>query len=322
MAKKMNRDMSVNQRYSRLLGSSKRCMASNKFRAAANQTLKAVVLIGSENVWDSKRWKAFACSYFLVMGGRGLDEGFTDKTYEKVIEADKSSLLNNFVNNVQEPVIYQALALYLLAVWAYKNEGNEKLAVKYCERMLSLELDDLEACRGLDNCFRMNEENTQAPMQLVKEIFEDVRIRAKALHSHMKSQNPRPFVFQGKKELSTEEFFLKPPSVTSSIVEQVRSLPEKDETVFICSFQAPTIEIAAEIAAQMGTHCSKPMGYLTFCVDMKRVQSGSKNARKVFRILKSSAYDPNDTPAKHLLAAFCHVCLQPGERTQNFLHNR
>jgi hypothetical protein len=97
-----------------------------------------------------------------------------------------------------------------------------------------------------------------------------------------------------------EEMFRKPPAVTSTVIEQVKALPEKDITLLI----RPDADL---VIPPHGGGASKNI-YRAFTVDLENFCSKRK---KVFTQLQALPCDPLQSRQKNIVSTFVLSCLEP-----------
>jgi hypothetical protein len=105
---------------------------------------------------------------------------------------------------------------------------------------------------------------------------------------------------QGLKGFDSPEAMLrKPPAVTSTVIEQVKALSEKDFALLI---------LQAEELKTLPSGDSKKH-FMTFTVDLRKFHCGRK--KKVFTQLQEVFCDPLQSQQKNILSTFVLSCLEP-----------
>lgn len=89
------------------------------------------------------------------------------------------------------------------------------------------------------------------------------------------------------------------------MIDQVRDLPEKDVVIFI---QTAEHNCRSMEMRHLG---KKTKLFRVFSFDRQQYEADPTNVKKIFKQIKISTVDPTESRAKHVVAVFCHVCLQP-----------
>jgi hypothetical protein len=117
--------------------------------------------------------------------------------------------------------------------------------------------------------------------------------------SHISALN-RFMASQGLKGFDSPEAMLrKPPAVTSTVIEQVKALSEKDFALLI---------LAEDQLETLPSGDSKRI-FVAFTVDLRKFHCGRK--KKVFTQLQEVYCDPLQSRQKNILSTFALSCLEP-----------
>jgi hypothetical protein len=232
----------------------------------------------------------------------------------KLTEQDKSLLEEQLLNNEEEPTLYRAHASYVLANYSLHQAGN--YGIVYYQRILNLCNETSFEERRNIVLRRFTPDDFEGVECLVGEILDGLRAFAEeaiefqhdecitkftGLQRELGVEQFKNIVLprQGPNGLKPKALRHDPPAITSTVIEQVKGLPDKDTALLIiCD------EKLATFFSEGPKHCFK-----AFTVNLDNFHSGKR--AKVFTQIQVLYCDPTQSPQKNLLSTFVLACLMP-----------
>jgi hypothetical protein len=324
-------------RYVALLQEASVARNLHDYRGAADKQLEAV--IAAPSVWSGMRWDMFYLYFSMLIGN-----------WTKVLDRDYIILKANFVENEEEPILFRAFAAYLLGLMTADMDEEQtisyfRMALSLCERVTLKEgkievlyLNPKEATLltvspdSQTQCIREILEDTKQEIRKLLEFLEDSERKAqKEEDDRLYQADPNEFIVQmmmktngGSREMANEMIQhmladgplddplkrLRPPKISSKVIEQISRFPEKDTIFFICEDLKKNEEDAVTYGRHLDPSCIEgSKRYRVFTVDLRRYQAGKET--KIFEQINVCACDPRESRPKHIISTFAKACIAP-----------
>jgi hypothetical protein len=259
----------------------------------------------SPSFTTNARWFAF-CRYFTFMGGlktttmktasphQGNDDG-SGSGLLKPTDLDVSIMLKQFIFNDKEPILYRAFASFLVTQWFLEDGDRDEAAVMCLCRCSDLmaALTPEEGQVQMWDPFRHHEPSSAFELPNSNRSS-SIRTILQELERWAAARLQQDFEANGGGGV----FATTAPKVTSSLLRQVRDLPQRQDVLFYLQKheqeqQQPAVGVVVYDVFAVG-----PFGL-------------DENADIHFWPIASVACHSDETRAKHVLASFCQACLFP-----------